>query len=232
MDWSWDVFFTYLVDRDFALAALATLAVTCAAQALATVIGIVLALAALSRSRILRLLSAAYLWIWRGTPPLIQLLVLYFGLPQLGIRLSVLEAGLIGLSCYGGAYMSEIVRAAIRSVDDGQVQAARSLGFGRLETLGTIVLPQALRVALPPFGNEFASMLRTSALLSVISFEELLRVTTLAINDTFRPAELYAVAALYYLVMTSLWMILQHGLERRMRFDGTRALTDLAFPAT
>jgi polar amino acid transport system permease protein len=215
MTWSWAIYFSYLFDSHFAIGALITIAVATAAQAIAVVIGTIVALAGMARSRTLRVAGQAYLWLWRGTPPLVQLLLLYFGLPQFGIRLSVLEAGLISLSFYAGAYMSEIVRAAILSVDRGQIDAARTLGFSRFEILRTVIAPQAIRVALPPFGNEFAGMMRTTSLLSVISFEELLRVTTLTINDVYKPLELYSVAATYYLAMNTAWMFIQALLERR-----------------
>jgi polar amino acid transport system permease protein len=215
MSWSFATFWTYLFDGRIALGALATIAVASAAQIVATLIGFAVALALRSGFAPLSLVGSAYIWLFRGTPPLIQLLLFYFGLPQLGLRLSVLEAGLTCLSLYAGAYMAEIVRAGLDSVDKGQVEAARSIGFSRSATLLWIVLPQAMRVMLPPFGNEFTSMMRTTSLLSVISFEELLRVTTLAINETFRPLELYAVAAVYYLAMTTLWMMAQTRLERR-----------------
>jgi polar amino acid transport system permease protein len=216
MTWDWSVFGHYLVDPRMAMAALVTLAVATLAQALATCIGFALALALRSASGALRALAAGYVWLVRGTPPLIQLLLFYFGLPQLGLRLSVFEAGVAALSLYGGAYMAEIVRAGLESVDRGQAEAARSLGFSRALTMRSVLLPQALRVILPPFGNEFTSMMRTTSLLSVISFEELLRVTTLAINDTFRPLELYSVAAVYYLLMTTGWMYVQRTLERQL----------------
>jgi polar amino acid transport system permease protein len=215
MSWSWEIFLTYLFDVRFATAALVTLAVAITAQAIGVVLGLILALMSLSRYGAPRAASSAYVWLWRGTPPLLQLLLLYFGLPQLGLRLSVLEAGLIGLGCYAAAYMSEIIRAGILSVDHGEIDAARAVGFGRAQTLRYIVLPQAVRIILPPFGNELASMMRTTSLLSVISFEELLRVTTLAINDVFRPIELYSVAAVYYLAMTTAWMLIQPVIERR-----------------
>jgi polar amino acid transport system permease protein len=112
--------------------------------------------------------------------------------------------------------MAEIVRAGILSVDRGQLEAARSLGLSSAQAMRLVILPQAARVIVPPLGNEFNSMLRTTSLLSVISFEELLRRTTVAIADTFRPVELYTVAALYYLTMTSAWTIVQAAIERRL----------------
>ena len=140
----------------------------------------------------------------------------------------MLEAGVIGLSLYASAYMAEIFRAAFRTIDPGQREAAWSLGYSRFETMRSILLPQALRIILPPFGNEFTSMMRTTSLLSVISFEELLRVTTLAINETFRPFELYSVAALYYLAMTTGWMIIQHFIERVASRGDRRSMSALS----
>jgi polar amino acid transport system permease protein len=213
MTWTWSIYFSYLFSWPFAIGALVTLGMAIAAQTIAVLIGTLVALASLAKFRLLRIAAGIYLWVWRGTPPLVQLLLLYLGLPQFGVRLSVFEASLIVLSCYAGAYMSEIVRAAIMSIDKGQVDAGRSLGFSRFEALRTIIMPQAIRVALPPFGNEFAGMMRTTSLLSVISFQELLRVTTLTINEVYKPLELYSVAATYYLLMYTAWIFIQARLE-------------------
>ncbi len=220
MDFSGEVFLTYLADPRIARAAAVTLLVAAAAQTGATAVGFALALASRSRSIVPRLLAEAYVWTFRGTPPLLLLLMLYFGLPQLGIRPTVLQAGLAGLSLYGGAYMAEIIRGALASLDRGQIEAARSMGLSRAETMRSVLLPQAVRIILPPFGNEFTSMMRTTSLLSVISFEELLRATNMIINENFRAIELYAVAAVYYLAMTTLWMGIQAWLERRFAIGG------------
>lgn len=215
MIWSTDVFWTHLVDPRIATAAGITILVAVAAQTAATAIGFVLALALRSRHPAPSAAARAYVWLFRGTPPLLLLLLFYFGLPQLGIGLGVLQAGLLCLSLYAGAYMAEIIRAALGAVDRGQTEAARSLGMSRVETMRSILLPQAVRLVLPPLGNEFASMMRTTSLLSVISFEELLRATNMIINQNFRPLELYAVAAIYYLAMATAWMAIQAVLERR-----------------
>jgi polar amino acid transport system permease protein len=215
MDFATEVFLAYLFDARILAGALASLLVALLAQAAGTALGLGLALLRLSRRRALRLPASLFVWGFRGLPPLVLLLLIYFGLPQLGLRLDPLQAGLLGLSLYAAAYMSEIWRAAIESVDAGQAEAARAMGLGRAGVLGWIILPQAMRIALPPFGNEFASMMRTTSLLSVIAFEELLRATTLAINQTFRPLELYAVSALWYLAMFSAWSLIQSALETR-----------------
>ncbi|CAN7543647.1 amino acid ABC transporter permease [Neorhizobium tomejilense] len=214
MQFSVETFLHYLAQPRFATVAGVTLLVAIAAQAIGTVIGLILALCALSRHRVLRIFSGTWVWLWRGTPPLVQLFLLYFGLPQLGIRLGVLEAGLIGLGCYSGAYMSEIIRGALQSVPPDQMQAARAMGMSWLGAMLHVILPQSVRLILPPFGNEFSSMMRTTSLLSVISFSELLRVTRTAINETYAVVELYAVAAFWYLLMYSAWIIVQSQLER------------------
>jgi polar amino acid transport system permease protein len=221
MIWSGEVFWTYLADPRIVAAAGVTILVASVAQTGATLIGFALALGLRSRLATLRRAVGVYVWFFRGTPPLVLLLLAYFGLPQLGLRLGVLQAGLLCLSFYSAAYMAEIIRAALGAIDRGQVEAARSLGMSRAETMRSILLPQAIRLFLPPFGNEFASMMRTTSLLSVISFEELLRATNMIINQTFRPLELYAVAALWYLAMATAWMAVQAILERRAAFGAT-----------
>lgn len=217
MDFSLDVFLTYLADPRIVKAAGVTIVVATVAQSAATVIGFTLALGLRSHALPARIAAEAYVWAFRGLPPLLLLLLLYFGLPQFGVRLNVLEAGLIGLGLYGAAYMAEIVRGALDAIDKGQIDAARAMGLSRFEVLRSVLLPQAVRLILPPFGNEFASMMRTTSLLSVISFEELLRATTMIINENFRALELYAVAAVWYLAMTTVWMGIQALLERRFR---------------
>ena len=215
MNWSSETFLAYIGDPLFVNAAFVTIWVAVASQAIGVVVGFGVALLQLAQNPALRWTANFYVWFWRGTPLLVQLFLLYFGLPQLGIRLNVIEAGLIGLGLNASAFMAEIVRGAILSVDRGEIEAARSLGISRAKTMWHIILPQAIRIIIPPLGNEFLSNLRTTSLLSVISFEELLRVTTLAINETFRPIELYSVAAIYYLAMTTVWTIIQAELERR-----------------
>jgi polar amino acid transport system permease protein len=220
MSWSGEVFFSYLLSYDFLRAAWTTLWVAAVSQTAGTILGAALALAIVAGGPMLRGCAGAYIWFWRGSPLLVQLFLLYFGLPQLGIRLDVITAGLLGLALNTAAFMAEIVRGAVLSIDRGQIEAARALGLGRWIALSRVIAPQALPRLLPPLGNEFNSKLRTTSLLSVISFEELLRVTTLAINETFRPVELYAVAACYYLALTTGWTVLQSLLERR--FTGER----------
>ena len=222
MSWSWETFLAYIADPLFVRAAVTTIWVAVASQIIGVVVGLGVALMQLAQNPALRGLANVYVWFWRGSPLLVQLFLLYFGLPQLGIRLNVIEAGLIGLGLNASGFMAEIIRGAILAVDRGEIEAARSLGMSRGQTMWRVILPQAARLIVPPLGNEFLSNLRTTSLLSVISFEELLRVTTLAINETFRATELYAVAALYYLAMTTVWTLIQAGIERRLAVSAER----------
>ena len=208
-----------------------TIYVAVFAQLVGTLLGTLSALAGMSRRRLLRAISAVYVWFFRGTPLLVQLFLVYFGTPYLlggldlfprdvtlgfvNLRGAVL-AGLVALSINEGAYMSEIVRAGILSVDPGQTEAAKSLGMTYGLTMRRIVLPQALRVIVPPLGNEFNNMLKTTSLMSIIAVEELFRVAQAANSATFKSFEAYFGVALYYLAMTTIWSAIQGRIEHRL----------------
>jgi polar amino acid transport system permease protein len=139
--------------------------------------------------------------------------MIFTALPQIGIRLSVVEAAIFGLSINEGAYLSEIFRGGILSIDRGQIDAARAIGMPYWTTMRRIVLPQAARVVLPPLGNQFNGMLKATSLASVISMDELLRSTQYLIELTFRSLELFTIACMYYLAMTTCWSFIQRRLE-------------------
>jgi polar amino acid transport system permease protein len=170
-------------------------------------------------------------WFFRGTPLLVQLFLVYFGTPYLlgGVDLfpnhvgalgidirGAILAGIVAFSVNEGAYMSEIVRAGILSIDPGQTEAAKSLGMTYRLTMTRIVLPQALRVIIPPLGNEFNNMLKTTSLLSVIAVEEIFRVATNAYSASFKSFEAFFGVALYYLALTTIWSAIQGVIERRL----------------
>jgi len=213
MTWDWASFFEYLVSPYMLQGAWTTIWLTCAAMAIGMVLGSAAALMKLSRNPVLRGIGGFYVWLWRGTPLLIQLVIIYTGLPQLGIRLGVVESALIGLGLNEGAYFAEVVRAGILSVDRGQTDAARALGMDYRRMMRIVVLPQAARVIIPPLGNQFNGMLKTSSLASVISMEELLRHAQQLAQIEFRVLEVYLVAALYYIVLTTLWGEVQKRIE-------------------
>jgi polar amino acid transport system permease protein len=163
------------------------------------------------------MLLEAYVEVFRGTPLLVQLFLIYYGLPQIGIVMNAWTAGVIGLGLNSGAYMSEVVRASILSVDPGQVEAADALGYGRWQALWHVVLPQATRTAIPPLTNSLASLLKESSLVSIIAITELTRVGNIIYSRTMAPFEIYLTLAFLYLVMTSVVTLISRRLERANR---------------
>jgi len=213
--WSWNGFFDYLANPFLAYGALVTIGLTAAALFFGLILGIVIALMRLSGGPVLAAIAAFYCWVFRGTPLLVQLLIIYTGLPLFGVRFSVLEAALLGLSLNEAAYLSEIVRSGVMSVQKGQTEAARALGLRRMQVFRLVVWPQALRIIIPPLGNSVNGLLKTTSITSVISMEELLRRTQIMIQERFLVLELFTVAALYYLLMTTAWDVVQRRLEAR-----------------
>jgi polar amino acid transport system permease protein len=152
--------------------------------------------------------------VFRGTPLLVQLIIIYTGLPQLGLKLSVIESALLGLILNEAAYLAEIVRGGIQSIYAGQTNAARAVGFSSAQTMRYIVMPQAMRLIVPTLGNSINGLLKTTSITSVISMEELLRRTQVLIQEKFMVLELFVVAAIYYLLMTTAWDFVQRRIER------------------
>jgi polar amino acid transport system permease protein len=214
--WSWDAFFDFLTNPQLIQGAWTTIWLTAVSMALALPLAVLVALGRASRIGPVRAVTGFYVWLMRGTPLLVQLVIIYTGLPQLGLRLGVISAALTGLVLNEAAYLSEIVRAGVLSVPRGQSEAARALGMPPWKVFRVVVMPQALRVMVPPLGNSFNGLLKTTTLVSVISVEELLRRTQFAVQTNFRVLEGLTAAALYYLAMTTLWGLVQRWLEIRV----------------
>jgi polar amino acid transport system permease protein len=212
--WSWSGFFDYLFNPYILSGAVTTLWLTLAAIAGGLVVGCALALARLSSHRWLSAPAHVYIWVFRGTPLLVQLIIIFTGLPQLGLKLSVIESALLGLILNEAAYLAEIVRGGIQSIPAGQTNAARAVGFSSAQTMRYIVLPQAMRLIVPTLGNSINGLLKTTSITSVISMEELLRRTQVLIQEKFMVLELFIVAAIYYLLMTTAWDFIQRRIER------------------
>ncbi len=164
----------------------------------------------------LQWLARVYVSFFRGTPLLVQLFMIYYGLPQLGIQLDPLPAALIGFSLNMAAYTAEILRAAIASIDRGQWEAAASIGMGRAQTLYRGILPQAARTALPPLGNSFISLVKDTALAATIQVPELFRQAQLITARTFEIFTMYLAAALIYWLLASVLAYFQGRLEHRV----------------
>ncbi|WP_291431113.1 amino acid ABC transporter permease [Deinococcus sp.] len=192
-----------------------TLGFALAAMLLGLPLGFCVALARLSRLGWVRGLSSLYVSFIRGTPLLVQIFVIYYGLPSLGITLNPVAGGVIALTLNAAAYLSETIRAAILSVPRGQREAATSLGLNAGQTMRLIVLPQAARVSLPSMSNTLIGLVKDTSLVSVITVVELLRSAQLVIARTFEPFGPYLAAALIYWAVSSLLEIVQRALERR-----------------
>ena len=194
--WDWEAFLHYLWSPYLLKGAGISLALAVAAMLLGLVCGLIAALMRMSPRRIISGPASFYVWVMRGTPVLVQLIIIYTGLPQIGITLGVIASAVIGLGLNEGAYLAEIIRAGISAVPKGQFEAARAIGLGRWQMMRLVVLPQAIRIIIPPLGNAFNGLMKTSSLASVISMEELLRRTELLIQVQFKVLEIFVDAAI------------------------------------
>lgn len=225
--WSWSGFFGYLFNPFIIGGVLTTIWLTVVSLSAGLILGFALALMRRSRLRSVQFVAKTYIWFFRGTPLLVQLIAIYTALPQFGIRFSVLEAALIGLALNEAAYLAEIIRAGIEAVPEGQARAARALGMTERQIMRYIVMPQAFKVIIPPLGNSVNGLLKTTSVTSVISMEELLRRTQVLIQERFMVLELFSVAAIYYLLLTTLWDFFQRRIEKRFgQADSRLSMTD------
>ncbi len=199
----------------FLEAAWVTVQISVLALLLGFVVAGILVIARLSNSAMLRFLSGAYISVFRSTPCLVQLFVLYFGGPQIGLELEPYSAGVIGLGLNIGAYMAESIRGAIASVDRGQMEAARSIGFDREKTLRLIILPQAARLMIRPLGVNAVALVKGSALVSTISVVELTYTAQRFISSTYKPFEIFAVAAVLYMIIVYVVVMIVDLLDKR-----------------
>jgi polar amino acid transport system permease protein len=200
--------------------ALTALELTVVSLAAAVVLGFVVALGALSKRRAVRSVSWTYNWLFRATPTLLQLFFFWYALPQIwtgfaGSWFTPFMAAWIALSLNEAAYMSEIIRSGLMSVDPGQELAGRALGMSHRQILRKVVVPQAVRIVIPPTGNEFITLLKLTSLAFVISLHELLTAAQELASATFRYNETLLAALVYYLVIVSILMVFQGRLEKR-----------------
>lgn len=193
-----------------------TLEVVVMALALGIVCGLAGGLARLARNRALRGAASVYVSVVRGTPFVVQLFFIYYGIPQLGVPVPAMLAAVGTLGIYSGAYQTEIVRGAIQSIERGQSEAARALGLNRYQTLRLIVLPQALLRMLPPLGNEFISLTKNSALVSLVTVRELFLSAQMVISTTFQNFAIFLTIGAMYYVMTSVVGGATRLMERRL----------------
>lgn len=193
-----------------------TLQISFFALLLGMIFGIAGALCRISANRALNSLAFMYVWVIRGTPVMVQLFILYFGLPQLGIKLPSMVAGVLGLAINTGAYVTEIIRAGIQAVDKGQMEAALSVGMSFRQAMVRIIGPQATKICIPPLVNQFIMTLKNSSIASLVTITELFRTGEQIIYTTFRSFEVYTAVAVLYLIMNSVFMVIADRLERKM----------------
>ena len=197
-----------------------TIKITALSVALGVVIGLIVGIARISRIKILRVLAAIYVDFFRGTPLLVQIFLVYFALPVItGQRVDPFVAAIGSCGINSGAYVAEIFRAGIQSIDKGQMEAGRSLGMTWVQTMRYIIVPQAFKRVIPPLGNEFIALLKDSSLVSVIGFEELTRRGQLIIAKTYGSLEIWISVAVIYLAMTLTISRFVAYLERRYKTD-------------
>lgn len=213
--WDWSVFFHNLVHPAILTGLWTTVWLTLLTLFLAIVLGTIVALIGRIDSIVTRGFYQGYVAFFRATPLLVQLVFLYSALPQMGIRLSVVEAAIIGLMLSESPYVAEIVRSSLSAVPVAQWEASKAIGMRPLTIMRWIVFPQALRIAVPPLGNEFVRQLKNTSLVSVISMTELFRATDNLTQSNFRVLEALSVATIYYLLVTAIWTILQNAFEKR-----------------
>jgi polar amino acid transport system permease protein len=239
MHFDWPFFWQYLLRPStvYLHGLMLTVVLSVVSQTLGTCIGLLAALGRSTKLAPLQRAARTYVWVVRGTPLLVQIVFVYTALAagnilrfhdiDLGFMIlpGNVQAAIVALSVNEGAYMAEIIRAGIASVDVGQTEAAKSLGMPYGLLMRRIVLPQAARVIVPPLGNEFNAMLKNSSLVSVIGVQELLLTTETLTSATFRVFELYTVVALYYLMLTTAWGFVQQRIEARFgrAFDACAA---------
>jgi His/Glu/Gln/Arg/opine family amino acid ABC transporter permease subunit len=196
--------------------ALVTLQISACAMALATAIGLVLGLISVSDLNLLKPLVRVYVYFIRGTPALVQIFLVYFALPRIGLELSAFWSGVVALAFNSAGFIAEIVRAGLQSIDSGQSEAAFSIGMTVRQSILFILLPQSLRRITPPLTNEVITLVKTSSLLSVISIFELTRSAQVIIAERFVPFELYFALAVYYLVVITLLSWCSEYIEARL----------------
>lgn len=201
--------------------AFVTIEVTISALVLSCLLGLLIGVGRLNPER--KLVYGAcsiYLSCFRGTPLLVQLFIWFFGLPRFGIMLPAFFCGVVGLGMYSASYVSEIVRGAIQSIDRGQMEAARSLGMSSRQAMFKIILPQAFIRMIPPLGNEFISLIKNSALVSLVTIHDLMHEGQKIISVSYRSLEIYLVIAVIYWIMTSVTTVIMRHIEQRMKAGG------------
>lgn len=197
-----------------------TIALTVWSFGIAVAIGLVVCFVRISRLPVVSQVATFYIEVIRGTPLLLQLFYIYYALPDVGIRLPAFQAGVAGLSMNFGAYLAELFRAGIQSIDFGQREAARSLGLTAPQSMRHIILPQAIRVIFPALGNYALVLVKESSLVAVLSVRELMRAGELLASSTFQTMKIFTLVGAVYLVISYALSLTFRGVEKKLRLPG------------
>ena len=212
-----NLFVTHL--PTFLSALLVTVEVTVASLIFGTILGIIFALFKLSKIKPLQWIANIYISIIRGTPLLVQILFIYFGIPMVfGFTWNLMTAGIVIMSINAGAYMTELIRGGIESVDKGQVEAARSLGLSYSQAMAKVIMPQAMRTMLPSIINQFIVTLKDTSLLSVIGLRELTQNTKIIVANNMEAFTMYFIVAVYYWVIVNILTLIANRIEKRTSY--------------
>lgn len=226
MTFDWTYFWQSLLtpDESFLSGLALTIVISVVAMALALILGLVIALMGRSRYLPLRIFASLYIWLIRGTPLLVQLVILYTGFAAanifrfedvtIGLLIKgAVQAAIVGLMLNESAYISEIVRGGLESIEKGQTEASLSLGMTSLSAMRWIIVPQAIRVMVPPLGNSFNGLMKSTSILSIIGVAEMFQIGSTMASSTFKAFEIYIVVGLYYLLLTTIWTLIQTAIE-------------------
>jgi polar amino acid transport system permease protein len=240
-NFDWNIFFKYLWPPTafqhplIRFGIVVTVVVSIVAQIMGVLLGLFAALGKMSKFAPIRWLAEVYIWYFRGTPLLVQMFLLFFGLgvthiydfPDIHLYYftisGAIQAGTLALGINEGAYMAEIIRAGIESIDPGQMEAAKSLGMTYSQAMRRVILPQAAKVIVPPLGNEFNNMMKSTSLLMVLSAGDLFYAFSQINATVFKPFELFICVSIYYLLLTTIWSFIQAKIEASL---GERKGTD------
>ncbi|MCU6791485.1 MULTISPECIES: amino acid ABC transporter permease [Paenibacillus] len=212
----WDVIITYF--PALLEGALITLEVSLLTMVIATIAGTFLALMRISSNRTMRSISMVYMWIMRGTPLLLVLFFVYYAFPSWGIRLPAFAAAILAMSMNSAAYKGEIIRSGIQAIPRGQIESAMAIGMSYGQTMRRIILPQAVRIIIPPYINNSILLIKNSALVSSITVTDLMLNSQQIYSATYRPVEILGTAGVLYLTMTSLLMWFQMWAEKKLSY--------------
>lgn len=227
MRFDWDFFWRnlFLPSPQFLDGLALTIIISVMAMTLAFLLGLLIAIMGRSRFLPFRIFASIYIWVIRGTPLLVQLVIIYTGLAAIGLFRfqdedifgflvrGAVQAAILALMLNESAYISEIVRSGLEAVDRGQNEAALSLGMTPMRSMRAIIIPQAIRTMVPPLGNSFNGMMKNTSILSIIGVSEMFQVATRVSSATFKVFEIFIVVALYYLLLTTIWTVIQAQIE-------------------